>query len=333
MKICRLIALCLAVFVFSGFGHALAEQLIVYSDEDDPGLRAAASAFTKLTQVHVRIKVASTESLYDKLQKDGSGSQADVFVTKDPIYLERGRVAQLFRQVDAAVSFSSRHAGEEGSWVGIAATTPVLIANRSNADAIQVKSVFELAAPKWKGRIAAMDVSEASFVATVSAYRERVGDEKVRAWLQGLNANLEGATFTSQRSAVQSVISGKKDIAWVDLSQYFAVLERRGDHPVELVVPDQGDKDLGVVWRVKGAAVLKASSQVFRASEFVAFLLSENAQGLFVDYAAMYPLGSMHMHDPNMPSVSEYKIVDVPLSLLAAKREDTEAFVKSIVQQ
>ncbi len=332
MRICRLIALSVVLFSFSGFSHALAEQLIVYSDEDDPGLRAAASAFTKLTQVRVRIKVANTRSLYEKLQKDGSGSQADVFVTKDSTYLERGRAAKLFRQLGAGVNFSSSHAGEESSWVGIAATVPVLIVNRANADAMRVKSVFELSAPKWKGRIAAMDMSEASFIATVSAYRERVGDEKVRAWLEGLKANLNGAAFSSQRHAVQSVLAGKKDIAWVDLSQYFSVLVRRGDQPAELVVPDQGNKGLGVVWRVKGAAIMKASSQP-RASEFVSFLLSEEAQGMFVDHAAMYPLASMRMHDPNMPSVSEYKIVDVPLSLLAAKQEDTEAFIKGIVQQ
>ena len=49
-------------------------------------------------------------------------------------------------------------------------------------------SVFDLTDPKWKGKIG-IAPTNASFQAFVSAMRLELGDERTRAWLEGVKAN------------------------------------------------------------------------------------------------------------------------------------------------
>lgn len=313
-------------------GVYAADQLIIYSDVDNKALKAFTTFYGKEQQVRIHFKTDTTEALIEKLQQDGEGSQADVFVTSNMAYLEIGRQMGLFKppaigSVTGGVPMKFR--AKDDAWTGLAASAQVLVI-KDGKQATELESMFDLADPKWKGRIAVPSMSDESFVNMVTAYRELKGDEVVKAWLLGLKENAEGKYYDTSLERVRHVLSGKKDVAIAGHADLFSAVPNIDDVVDNILIPDQGKQGMGVVWNVLGVAIIKANQQSHVAENFIDLFLTARGQGYLHDLAAYYSINKEFAANPNMPEQSKYKIVDVPLEVYGQKREETITFLQAI---
>jgi iron(III) transport system substrate-binding protein len=141
------------------------------------------------------------------------------------------------------------------------------------------------------------------------------GEERARAWLEGMLAN-EVQSYPDNSSQVEAVGRGEIDLGLVNHYYLYRFLAEQGeDFPVRNHY--FADADLGSLINVAGAGVLATSDNEDAAQRFVAYLLSEAAQGHFTDTVYEYPLVSGIQTNPMLRPLSEIETPDLDLSDLS----------------
>src|SRR5215211_7818275 len=130
-----------------------AQKLIVYSGRAERLIKPVLDAFTAKTGIQVELLSSGTTELVNRLKAEGDRTQADVLITNDAGSLELARSAGLLRplnmrEVDRAIPAQFRAA--DNSWIGLSGRFWIIAYNTSMVKPDQVKSLLELADPKWK---------------------------------------------------------------------------------------------------------------------------------------------------------------------------------------
>ncbi|MDH4346068.1 MAG: extracellular solute-binding protein, partial [Thermoleophilia bacterium] len=182
-------------------------------------------------------------------------------------------------------------------------------------------SVFDLTDPVWKGRIG-IAPTNASFQAFVTAMRLTAGDERTRAWLEGLKAN-DPKTYEKNTPIVEAVAAGEVDVGLVNHYYLYLVREEQPAAPIANHFFDPADP--GALVSVAGAGALASSNQPDDAQRFVEFLLSEEAQRFYVEDAeeAEYPLVAGIPAAEGLPPIEQLQGPDVDLSSFGGELAST----------
>lgn len=265
-------------------------DLVVYSGRREPLLQPIIEAFEAESGIDVAVKYGSTSELGNALIEEKSNPQADVFVGTDAASAEALREQGVFATFDdpALAAIDGRFRADDGSWVGVSGRTRVIMYNTELVEEADLpRSVFDLADPKWDGKIALPSTTNSSFTAWVSSIRALEGDEAARDLLQGLKDN--GAVVVGDHTAVRQAV-GRGEFALGLVNHYYYELERDGGSPVGVIYTDQGDGEIGVLMNVAAASIVADAPHAEAAAEFMRFLVSTEAQELFAALNFEYPL-------------------------------------------
>ena len=368
MKLSGLYQVLCFILYLSCTSFVMASQVIVYYDGDGEAIKIAAKIYGEQAAVDVRIKHGKPEELFNKLKEDGEGAQADIYISKHAAFMEMGReqglfqkatspsglmkgeieeslkrmhfadqriADELFDQLPGLTDFTQglpiRFRAEDDTWLGLASSARVLLVSTGSSEAYDLKSVFELADPKWKGRIAMTSFYDEDTLSAIATYRQLLGDKKVENWLLGLKDNLEGKVYEDANAAVKALNTGKKEVAWVNHNYRKIDLNRSvSSAKVDMVLADSDEKGAGLPWNITGAAILKSSQNAFDAQGFIAFLLSEEGQEAFIGVDSLFSINNIVPPDPNMTFGHVFKEADVPLKLYGVRRGDTIDMLKTL---
>jgi iron(III) transport system substrate-binding protein len=179
--------------------------------------------------------------------------------------------------------------------------------------------VFDLADPKWDGKIAIPTTTNSSFTAWVSSLRVLVGDDEARDLLQALKDN--GAVAVGDHTAVRQAV-GRGEFALGLVNHYYYQLEKDAGSPVGVIYTDQNADGIGVLVNVAAASIVAGGPNPENAAAFMRFLLSAEAQELFAALNFEYPL---------IPGIDDradfkrgtFKESDVSLAELGAMNDST----------
>ena len=241
-----------------------ADELVVYSGRSDKFVRPVMKAFEQETGIKVTIHNAKSAELLNKLRVEGSRTQADLFLSNDAGSLQVGTNLGFFSKLPANLTqvIPANYKASDNSWVGLSARARVLVVNTSKAKELSfVKSVFDLADPRLKGKIGITHGANGSFIAGVTVYQKAVGDKKTLSWLEGLVSNSGGKVYNKHSKVVRDVALGKKWIGLVNHYYIFRHLDKKPNAPIKVLIPDQGEKGMGAAWNVAGIAMLKHSKK------------------------------------------------------------------------
>ncbi len=301
------------------------DELIVYSGRSDKFVRPVVEAFTEKTGVKVVLHTAESTALLNKLRLEGGRTPADLFLSNDAGNLQLGSDAKLFRAVskDIASAIPSQYRAADNTWIGLSARARVLVINTNNVEKGELQSVFDLADPKWLGRLGITNATNESFIAGVTVYLEATDRGQTKAWLEGLKANINGGVFSKHSHIVNAVARGKKDAGLVNHYYIYRHLAENPNAPIAIVLPDQGENDFGIAWNVAGIAVTKHSKKLELAEQLIAFLVSEEGQKMFAEANREYPTREGVPAADMVPPAGSYKVAGVPMSALGAKRNTT----------
>ncbi len=313
-----------------GANPVLAEELVVYSGRSDKFVKPVIDAFTQETGIKVTIHAGSSTALLNKLQLEGDKTSADLFISNDAGTLQQGSELQLFQALpaDVARDIPANYRASDNTWVGLSARARVLVVNKNDNSADFVKSVFDLADPRLKGKLAITNSSNESYIAGVTVYLRSTDDKRVRQWLQGMKENVGSSVFDKHGKIVKSVAEGKMAVGLVNHYYIYRHLEKEPDAPIKIVLPDQGG--MGVAWNVAGAAITRHAKHAAAAQKLMAYMISAAGQKQFAEVNREYPTRPGVAAAAEVPALSSYKVADVHMSDLGKYRNATLDIIEAV---
>lgn len=302
-----------------------AEELIVYSGRKDKFIKPLVEKFTAETGIKVVLHSAKSTALLNKLRIEGNRTVADLFISNDAGNLQIGSNLELFQPInkDIISVIPKNLKADDGTWVGLSARARVLVVNKNAKNIGFVKSVFDLADPRLKDRIAITHSGNGSFIAGVTVYELSTDKEKVASWLKGMKDNAGSKLFSKHSKIVKAVAKGKKDIGLVNHYYVYRHLVKHPDAPIRVLLPDQQEGGMGVAWNVAGIAVSKYTKKKLLAEKLISYFVSEEGQKLFAGANSEYPTRVGVAAAPEIPAAGSYKVADVPMRELGTHRVKT----------
>lgn len=309
----RLLAVLLLLFAGTG---ALAQTLTVYSGRNEEFVESVVEDFTTETSIEVEVRYGDTAELAATILEEGQNSPADVFLAQDAGAL--GALAQvgLFTELPDATleKVDPRFRSADGLWVGVTGRARVLAYNTDayTPEALP-ESIFDLTDDAYRGRVG-WAPSNGSFQAFVTAMRVLEGEERTRAWLEGMIAN-DVQVYSDNSSQIEALERGEIDLGLVNHYYLYRYLAEQGE---EFPVRNHyfSNADLGSLINVAGAGILSTTDQPDEAQRFVDYLLSKGAQQHFTDAVFEYPLVSGIKTNEMLVPLSEIETPELDLSNL-----------------
>ncbi len=315
---------------YAGVAVQAAEELVIYSGRSDKFVRPVIAAFENKTGIKVIVHNAKATELINKMRVEGKRTHADLFISNDAGSLQVGSKLGLFETLDEALvkPIPANYRAADNTWIGLSARARVLVINNAKAKELGfVKSVLDLADPRLKGRLAITHSANGSFIAGVTVYQKALGKDSTLAWLRGLAQNSEGKVFNKHSKVVRAVAQGKKDIGLVNHYYIYRHLDKHPDAPIQILIPDQGEKGMGVAWNVAGIAQVKYSDKKALARKLLDFLVSAEGQKIFAEVNREYPVRADVSAASQIPANGSYKVADVSMPVLGEERESTLSLI------
>ena len=277
------------VMPFSGPSRA-ADDLVVYSGRKESAIKPLVEAFQKKTGIPVKLKVGKTSGLANELIQEKARPRGDVFIATE------AGVMEILAKHDVLEPYLPSGAQDldpglrdrAGRWTGISSRARVLIYNKTLvADKDVPRSVFQLADPKWRGKVAIAGTRERTTLSWVSALVAAKGADFTRDFLARLQAN--GLKILPDNTDVwQGVGHGEFALGLTNSPNYF--LARKAEYPVGVIYPDQEEGGLGTMLNLNAIALVKGSPRQDAAKRFIEFVLSSEGQRILIEGAYEIPL-------------------------------------------
>lgn len=296
--------------------------LVIYSGRSESLVQPIIDQFESATGIEVSVRYGSTPEMTGVLLEEGANSPADVFYAQDPGGLGAVQAAGLLQPLPESVLSLApeRFRADDGTWVGISGRTRVIAYNTEaiTDPASQLPAdIYDFVNPEWDGRLG-WAPSNASFQAMVTAMRQVWGDEKTRAWLEGIQSN-NPMVFEGNTPIVEAVGAGEIDAGFVNHYYLYRFLAEQGESFAarNYFLPGGGP---GSLIMVSGAGILNSAENAENARRFIEFLLSVPGQQYFAAQTFEYPVLLEGINLPaSLPPMAdlEAEAIDISLADLA----------------
>jgi iron(III) transport system substrate-binding protein len=319
----RLLLSALLLLLVSGCGES-EEHITVYAGRSPVLVGPLLEQFARDTGIKIRVRYGDGTELALGILEEGSNSPADVYYGQDVGALgalrAEDRLAPLPESILNKVQPAFR--SPDGLWVGTSGRARVIVYNTDANDPRTLPgSILDYAQPRWKDRLGIVPRSD-GFPEFVTALRRVKGEPFARAWLEALKAN-NARTYPNNLAAIQAVANKEIEVAFLNHYYLYRFLAERGEgFKARNYYFENGD--LGGLFLVAGAAVLKSSTKQAAAQRFVDYLLSPTAQEYFATRDHEYPLVAGVAPDPALPPLASLRPPELDLSDLGDLRGSLE---------
>src|SRR5919108_4970683 len=146
----------------AGAGRLEAE-LVLYSARKEELMQPVVDLFQKKAGVKVTVKSGGAGELPLVIEQERASPRADVFFTTDAAGAEQLRQKALLEPYRApnAEQIPAEFKAPDGAWTGVIGRSRNIMTNTALVRAEEApKSVFDLTAARWKGRVAAASIAE-----------------------------------------------------------------------------------------------------------------------------------------------------------------------------
>jgi iron(III) transport system substrate-binding protein len=289
--------------------------LTVYSGRSEELVAPLIEQFEAESGLDVEVRYGESASLAATILEEGEDSPADVFFAQDPGSLGTVAGAGLFRElpVDVVAPVPPRFRDRDNRWIGVSGRSRVFVYDETRIDADQLPaSEDELTSDEWAGRVA-LAPTNGSFLSFVAAKIILDGEEATLAWLEAMEAN-GSPTYEGNLPIVAAVDAGEVDAGLVNHYYLLRLIDEGGD--VNAVNHFMDGTTAGSLVMPAGAGILVGGGED-ASTQFIEFLLSEEAQAFFADETFEYPLVEGVEPYPGLPPIDSIATPDIDLSSLA----------------
>ena len=289
------------------------EPLTIYSGRSEELVGPILTELQDSAGVEIEVRYGDTAEMAAQILEEGENSPADLFFGQDAgalgaLKLE-GRLVDLPDEVLERVD--PRFADPDGQWVGTSGRARVIAYNTDAVAASDLPdSLLDFTDPAWDGRIG-WAPTNGSFQAHVTGLRTELGDDVVRDWLEGIDAN-DAQAYENNTAIVEALGRGEIDVGFTNHYYLYRFLEEDPDFPVENAFLSAGD--VGNLVNIAGVGVLDTADDPDAAFAVASELLTDEAQQYFADEVFEFPLVEGVPGDERLPAIGELDTPDVDLS-------------------
>lgn len=264
-----------SITIYVGRGEALAGPII--------------ERFEAATGIDVEARYGSTAELAGLILEEGAASPADAFWAQDAGALgaleKAGRLAPVPAEMVVGIPAQNRHPGN--MWVPISARSRTLVYSTDRVDTASLPaSIFDLTDEQYRGKVA-WAPSNASFQSFVTALRVTFGEDRAREWLAGMIAN-GAVSYSNNGAQLDAIAAGEVDFGLVN--NYYLLRRHATEPGFPVAQTFFADGDIGNLANVTGIGVVVTTDQADKVQQFIAFLLSDEAQAFFTNDNQEYPI-------------------------------------------
>jgi iron(III) transport system substrate-binding protein len=304
--------------------------VVVYVSEDQVFSEPILKDFERDTGIIVKPVFDTEETkstgVMNRLIAEKDNPQADVYWANEPVR------ADALKQRGVATPYVSPN-GEgipdlfkdpDHYWTGFSARARVFLVNSKIAEKPGVLTAYLDMSRKGRGAIA--NPLFGTTTAYVAALFATWGDERAKQFMEGLKKNNVRVT-TSNGESADFVASGEVDFALVDSDD--AVSRKKQNATVEIVYPDQGPQDVGVLVLPNAAVLIKGGPHAENGKKLIDYLLSKETERklAFAD-CAQIPLHPGVDTPSEVRKIEDFKPMQVNYSVLAKKMNEIQPFLK-----
>jgi iron(III) transport system substrate-binding protein len=262
------------------------ERVVLYCAQDKEFAEGLLNDFTERDGLPVHVKYDTeadkSVSLYTELVREKDRPRCDVHWNNEiigTIRLQRQGVLEPYDSPSAA-AYPAINRATDHTWTAFAARARILIVNtKLVADADRPRSLFDMTAPKWKGRIAMAKPQFGTTATQAACLFEVLGTDKAKDFYRALRDN-GVALVPGNKQVAEGVGQGNYAFGVTDTDD--AIEEVKAGRPVAIVFPDRdGDKDnprMGTLFLPNTVAVIKGCPNPAGAKRLVDYLLSAEVE-------------------------------------------------------
>ncbi|MGY8879448.1 MAG: iron ABC transporter substrate-binding protein [Dehalococcoidia bacterium] len=279
------------------------EPLVVYSGRSESLIAPLIADFEEITGEEVLVNYGSTGPLAATLLEEGVNTPADVFFAQDPGGL--GAIDSLLSVLpeDILSSVPAWAQDPENKWVGTSGRARVIVYNTDMlTEADLPDSIEDFAKPEWKGRIG-WAPTNGSLHAMITAMRQEWGEDRTKAWLEGIVAN-EPKIYEKNTPIVAAAGAGEIEVGFVNHYYLHRFIAEQGESFAARNYYTRA-ADSGSVVLVAGIGILEESDNKELAQQFIKFLLSATSQQYFASQTYEFPLNENAKQNSLLPALED----------------------------
>jgi len=314
-------------------------DLTVYCslDQDfgEPLLRRFEQESGLRVRVEFDIEANKNVGLARRIREEAARPRCDVFWSNEFAQVVSMGEDGLLAAYDspAAAGIPENFRDPQRRWTGFAARARVFIVNTKLADPAQIKSMWDLFDPRWKGKVAMARPLAGTTNTHMAALYEALGEQEGRRYVQTaqqLASRGELNLANGNAHVMRLVREGEAAFGWTDSDDFNVALESGA--PVVAVYPDA--EGLGTLLIPNTVCILGNAPHPENAKRFVDWVLRPEFEAeLAASRSAQVPLRAAVPRPAHVKGAEQFKAMDVDLgrvgrSIQARSKELQELFLQ-----
>ena len=251
-------------------------------------LEQAFTKFSEETGISIEFLTGTDSELRERIQAEGSETQADVYITVDASNLVNAAEAGLFSPIespilDAAIPASLKD--QDNQWFGLTVRARTIVYHPDRVMPDEIPSTYEeLADPHWKGRVCLRNSSNAYTQSLVASLIANLGREAAFDVVSGWAENAE--IMNNDVLILESIAEGLCDIGIANHYYLARLVDDDPDFPVKLVWAGQDGNGTHV--NISGGGVTRHADDPDLGQQLLEWLATDG-QNSFIDNNHEYP--------------------------------------------
>lgn len=323
----RCLALVAALVSVLLLGCTRAPDLVLYCSLDQEFAEGLVRRFEEETGLTVRaeydIEANKNVGLASRIREERARVRCDVFWSNEFAQMVALAGDGLLAPYDSpsAAAIPEGFRDPERRWTGFAARARVFIVNTELADPAEIRSMWDLVDPRWKGKVAMARPLAGTTPTHMAALYVALGEGEARRYVETV-ARLadEGslALATGNAHVMRLVREGECAFGWTDTDDFNVA--REGGYPVAAVYPDADG--IGTLLVPNTIAVIAGGPNPEAARRFVDWALRTDVEAeLAASRSAQIPVRADVPRPAHVVDARGFKAMEVDLATVGASIE------------
>ena len=310
---------------------AFAETLTIYTDRPTARVQPIADQFKAQTGVDVVIVEKAYADLLTQVQTEGEATPADLFFTKDLVFLsdltDKGLLQPL---VSSAVKGRVVPAMKDvnDNWIGITYRARTLVYAPDRVQPSEISDYADLADAKWAGRVC-MRTSKGTYnVALIASLVHHQGETAAKNIISGILDNLAVDVFPNDTAMVEAMAKGICDIGIANTYYLAGILKQKPNFPVKPLFANQNTTGTHV--NGSGIGIVKYSKKAALAEQFIGLMLTEENQLWLSGSHMEYPAATGVVPDTLIKDWGVFKADATPWSVIGESVSAAKEIIRDL---
>ena len=282
---------CSTLFSANAFA---AEEINIYSYRQPYLIEPMLKNFEKDTGIKVNI-IFADKGLVERVKKEGELSPADVLLTVDIARVMEIVNAGLAQKAESHVlqeNIPAQYRDSNNEWFGLTTRARAIYTSKERVGKLPVGfDYLDLAKPEYKGKVCVRSGKNSYNVSLFASMIAHYGEEKTKAFLQGLKANLAQKPQGGDRDQIKAIKEGVCDYALGNSYYYGKLLDdekrRAWAEAAEINFPTG---QFGTHVNISGVVIAKHAPHKENAIKLIEYLSGDKAQALYAKLNHEYPV-------------------------------------------